>query len=73
MSFVRSYRDAQGESDKIWGHHWPFIIEGTDLKELERPFNIKAVQKSSKNYGQGGPVVYVDPLDQRAIESGGYL
>jgi len=73
MSFVRFYKDTLRESDRIWGHHWPFIIEGTGLKELARPFNIAVVQKSSKNYGQGGPVVYVDPLDQREIQSGGYL
>lgn len=73
MSYVRSYRDTRGESDQIWGRHWPFIIEGTDLRELTRPFNIAAMQITSRNYGQGGPVVYVDPVDEKAIESEGYL
>jgi 5-methylcytosine-specific restriction enzyme A len=73
MTFVRSYRDTLGESDKIWGKHWGFIVEGANLKELSRPFNIAAIRSSSKNYGQGGPVVYVHPLDEKAIKSGGYL
>jgi 5-methylcytosine-specific restriction protein A len=73
MVFVRARRDNQRETDAIWGHHWPWIIDGESLKELARPFNMSDVQVTDKNYGQGGTVVYVDPLDDQALMRGGYL
>lgn len=73
MNFVSARRDSGRETDTIWAAHWPWIIDGTDLKELARPFNIRAVQVTSTNYAQGGTVVYVDPLDDKALLAGDYF
>lgn len=73
MTFVRARRDTGGETDRIWGAHWPWIIDGTNLKELARPFNMRSVQVTKANYAQGGTVFYVDPLDEQALATGGYL
>ena len=73
MIFVRARMDTQNETDDIWGAHWPWIIDGSNLQKLTRPFNMRAVQVTKTNYGQGGTVVYVDPLDEQALFTGGYL
>ena len=44
MTFVRARRDTARETEKIWGRYWPWIVDGSDLRELARPFNIRAVQ-----------------------------
>lgn len=74
MTFVRCYEDLANESDKIWGRHWRYIVEGRDIYELKRPFDMRTVNKSGTNYGQGAiKYVYVDPQDEEVIRSGGYL
>lgn len=73
MRFVRSYRDSKNESDAIWGRHWAYIIECRDCRPLLRPFNIRQIQVTDKNYAQGGTVVYVTPEDADVIHSRGYL
>lgn len=53
MEFVRCYEDTAGESRKIWGHSWRYIIEGKNFCTLRYPFDIDSVRVSRKNYGQG--------------------
>jgi len=74
MTFVRCYEDLTGESDRIWGRHWRYIVEGKDAYRLKNPFDMRRVNKSGSNYGQGAiKFVYVHPLDEEAIRGGGYL
>ncbi len=74
MTFVRCYEDMNNESDKIWKHHWRYIIKGRDFHKLQRPFDIRRVQRSQRNYGHGAiNFVYIDDLDALAIRSGGHL
>jgi 5-methylcytosine-specific restriction enzyme A len=73
MTYIRSYEDLDHESDKIWGHHWQYIIEGTDVRILKRPFNMQDIQITDTNYGQGGPIVYVDQRDELVLAINGYL
>lgn len=73
MEYVRCYRDRNNESEKIWGKSWKVIVEGRNCKRLKRPFDIADYQVTSKNYGQGGPRVYVDDADALAIKQKGLL
>jgi hypothetical protein len=73
MTFVRCYRDKNKESDRIWGRHWNYIIEGSGCYSLKTPFDIRQIQVTKKNYAQGGTVVYVDSEDAVVLEAGGYL
>jgi 5-methylcytosine-specific restriction protein A len=73
MTFVRTYLDQNGETDRIWGRHWRYVIEGEALRALRRPFNIAELQVSAKNYGRGGPIVHVDPLDEEILRRDGYF
>lgn len=73
MTYARAYLDRGNESDQIWGRHWRYLIEGVELKALRRPFNIADLQVSTKNYGRGGPIVYVDEHDEEVLRKGGYF
>ena len=73
MTYLRSYRDGENESDKIWGRHWRFIIECNGLKLLRRPFNIAEVPGIIGIYAQGGPIMYIDPHDEKVLLRGGYF
>lgn len=67
------YEDRSGESMMLWGHRWRFILEGTDLCRLKRPFDIRKVQVSTKDYGAAVRYVYVEPGDEKAIVSANLL
>ncbi len=73
MKFVRSYLDSADESMAIWGEHWPYIIECSDLCILRRPFDISRVQVSSKDYGAAVRYAYVDPADEKVLRKQGYF
>lgn len=49
MTFVTCYEDIGNESDRIWGKHWTYIIEGRDVRTV-KPFNLKDIQISDHNY-----------------------
>ncbi len=68
MTFVRCYEDTTGESLRIWGHKWRYIIEGAAFCMLRHPFDIETVQVSRKNYGRGViRFAYVDEADEAEI------
>jgi hypothetical protein len=67
MEFVRIYPDSKGESKKIWGKQWPYIVEGKNCYPLKYPFSMRQYQISNKNYAQGGPYVYVAPADEQVL------
>lgn len=74
MTYVGCYRDHKGESKAIWGHQWEYIIQGYGIYPVRRPFDIRRVKVSSKNYGQGAiRFAYVVPEDAKAIREGGWL
>jgi len=74
MEFLRYYQDNKNESDRLWGKHWQYIIEASELWKLKHPFNLRKIQVSFKNYGQGVmSYAYVDPADIRVIMDKGYL
>lgn len=73
MQFVRIYRDTDGESKRIWGKKWNYIIEGENCITLKKPFNISNHQVSDKNYGPGGPVTYVADVDVKTLKKKGLL
>ena len=74
MTYLGCYPDRDGESRRIWNHEWRYIIQGMNLFELRRPFDIRRAKVSKKNYGQGAiRFVYVLPEDAAAIRAGGWL
>jgi hypothetical protein len=73
MYFTSISPDLSGETMKIWGKRWKYIVIGKGCRELARPFSIQAIQTSDRNYGQGGPYVHVLPADEQIIREQGYL
>lgn len=73
MKFSRIYPDLKGESKKIWGQEWRFIVEGKDCRRLKQPFDIMTLKISARDYGRGGPYVYVAPEDEQIIKEKGLL
>jgi hypothetical protein len=73
MEFVRCYEDNTGETLRIWGKRWNYIVEGTNLYRLRKPFRMSAVQVSGKNYGQGFVLFRIDPQDEHYLQKNGYL
>jgi 5-methylcytosine-specific restriction protein A len=73
MTFESSQEDVRRETDQIWGDHWRWIINSSNTMKLLEPFDIYDVQVTSMEYGRGGTVVYLDPLDERELERRGLL
>lgn len=73
MEFECCYYDHKKESKEIWGKFWPYIIEGRNCRRLKKPFDISDVQVTSKDYGRGGPIVYVEDGDIHRIKEMGLL
>ena len=72
MTFIRFYEDTDGESARIWGKQWTYILEGKGCRPLRNPFDLRLLQVTKRNYGQAGPV-YLDDDDVRVLEAGHYL
>ena len=68
-----SYEDKEGESFRLWGYQWRYIIEGQRLCRLKHPFDIRDVQVTEKDYGSAQRYVYVAPEDERIIVREGLL
>src|SRR5438128_2779985 len=60
-------RDANGESQRIWGKQWEYIIEGRNLIELRSPFDLDEVKASAFNYKGAQWLAYVRTEDVDAI------
>jgi hypothetical protein len=68
MQFLRCYPDTAGESFRLFGYSWQYIIEGDAFRILRHPFDIETIKVSSTNYGQGViRFAYVHPADASAI------
>jgi 5-methylcytosine-specific restriction enzyme A len=66
MEYVRSYEDTEGETIKLWGRSWRYIVEARSVRQVE-PFNIDELQRSNKNYGAAVNFTYLDPEDEEAV------
>jgi 5-methylcytosine-specific restriction enzyme A len=73
MEFERCYYDREEESRQIWGEFWSYILECRNCRQLNKPFEISDVQVTEKDYGRGGPIVYVEEADIRALKEKGLL
>ncbi len=75
MRFKRCYKDTTGESKRLFGKSWKYIIEGDPATfRMLRGFDIEDVQVSGANYGQGViRFAYVDPADEAEIVRRGLL
>lgn len=73
MEFVASYEDESGESSRIWGKQWKYILVGKNLRELENPFDIEAVKVTDAHYRDAQWLVYVRPEDASVLADQGYL
>lgn len=68
MRFASCDADTTGESQRIWGRQWKYLIRGIDFRQLKRPFDIEDIQVSQANYGQGViRFAYVAPADEAEI------
>jgi 5-methylcytosine-specific restriction protein A len=66
MEYVGAYEDVRGESERIWGKHWPYIIEGRNVRDVE-PFDIADLQVTGKDYGAVQAQCPVEPEDAAAV------
>ena len=73
MEFDSCYYDKERESLQLFGRYWPYIIKGRNCRPLKTPFDISKVKTASKNYGQGGPIVYVEHEDEALLKDRGLL
>lgn len=73
MEFVSFERDHVGETERIWGKRWPYLVIGRNCRELKQPFDMKKVQVSGLEYGRGGPYLYVADQDEESLKQRGLL
>ena len=76
MRFRSQRPDTTGETERSWGRHWNFIIEGDNCCELDRPFDPREERVTEvvrKDYGPGGPFFYVLDEDAEAFRQKGLL
>ena len=72
MEYAGTRLDEANESDRLWGKHWKYIIDGRNVRQLSEPFDMRTEQVSKKNYQQAGPA-YLDDEDVAALKSKGLL
>lgn len=65
MTFVKCVPDRKREL-AVWGHQYRYLIAGRDVREV-RPFDLKDVQVSIKDYGAVIEHCRVLPEDERAV------
>ena len=73
MEYERFYYDLEKESMQIWGQLWPYIIEGRNCRKLTKAFEMSEIQVTKKDYGRGGPIVYVEEADMLVLKEKGLL
>ncbi len=73
MELIRVRLDRNNETDKIFGRHWPVILDCRGCLPLTTPFVMSDHAVSGHNYGPGGTSVYVQRQDQEVIRAKGLL
>jgi 5-methylcytosine-specific restriction protein A len=66
MDYVRTYEDLRGESDRLWGQHWPLIIEAKNVRSIE-PFDLDDIRATNKEYYKVQTFCAVKPEDEAAV------
>jgi 5-methylcytosine-specific restriction protein A len=66
MDYVRAYKDSSGESDKLWGRHWPYIVEARNVRSVE-PFDLDDIRTTNKKYKKVRTFCAVAPEDEAAV------
>lgn len=68
MNCVEIYPDLNNESDRIWGQHWNYIIQGENLRAVDG-FNITDLQVTNHNYKCIVTHGKIQPKDEEVILS----
>ncbi len=66
MNFVSCEEDIRNVSDKIWGKHWRYIINGNNVRPVE-PFDINEIKVTSKNYDATMTFAMIQPEDEEEV------
>lgn len=66
MNFMSCEEDVKNLSDKIWGKHWRYIINGSNVRSVE-PFDINDIKVTSKNYDAVQTYSIVEPEDEEEV------
>lgn len=66
MEYVRTYEDLNGESDRLWGRHWPYIIEARNVRSVE-PFDLDDIRATDREYYKVQTFCAVEPEDEAAV------
>lgn len=66
MNFVSCEADVNNLSDKIWGKHWRYIINGNNVRPIE-PFDINEIKVTSKNYDATMTFATIEPEDEEEV------
>lgn len=66
MDFVSQYEDTRGESQKLWGKKWKYIIVGKNVRKIP-PFDVWDIQITDKNYKGIQWMGYVEHDDEAEV------
>ncbi len=66
MNFADQYEDKNGESQKLWGKQWKYVITGKNIRKVP-PFDIWDIQVTDKNYKGVQWMGYVDAEDETEV------
>jgi|SRR5665647_710872 len=66
MNYVSCVEDVNNLSDKTWGKHWRYIINGENVRSVE-PFDINEIKITSKNYDAVQTYSIVEPEDEEKV------
>ena len=66
MNFVSCEEDVNNLSDKIWGKHWRYLINGDNIRSVE-PFDINDIKITSKNYDAVQTYAIIEPEDEEEL------
>lgn len=66
MNFVSCEGDVNNLSDKIWGKHWRYLINGNNVRSVE-PFDINDIKITSKNYDAVQTYAVIEPEDEEEV------
>lgn len=66
MNFVSQYEDINGESQRLWGKKWKYIIAGKNLRKVPS-FDMWDIQITNRDYKKVQWMGYVEPEDQSQV------
>jgi 5-methylcytosine-specific restriction enzyme A len=66
MNFVSCEEDVNNLSEKIWGKHWRYLINGNNVRPVE-PFDINDIKVTSKNYDAVQTYAIIELEDEEEV------